>query len=83
MTDPTTRQILERVTRIETRLTKYLVAQGHETEAQKPMFNRNSGFMVLPSAHTSLSEILTAIPEDYHGSVDIYLGNTKLASLTP
>jgi len=54
----------DRLRRIETRLTKFLETQGFETGRQKPIWRR--GEIELPDPHTSIQDILNAIPDQWH-----------------
>ena len=71
-----TREILDRLVRTETRLTKYMEAQGFDTKVQRPRWDKHaSTFAVfIPSEAVSLKEILAVIPDKYRGQqVEIYL----------
>lgn len=70
-------ETLERTRRIETRLTKLSVAMGVHTQAQAPEYK--DGKIYLPSIHTSLKEILDALPGDASGSTKVYLGDQLVA----
>lgn len=76
-----TTEILQRVRRIETRVTTALVALGFDPQAQKPAFDRKNGRLQLPSPHSSLSECTKAIPNDWHGPVQVYVGTDLVAVL--
>lgn len=77
-------ETLQRVTRLETRVTTALIALGHDTRAQKPTFFERfgRGRITLPSPHSSLRECLNAIPKDWVGPVEVYVGGELIASLT-
>lgn len=79
-------ETLDRVRRIETRFTAFLVAQGFTTEAQKPQFDpldigAPNGMVTLPSPHTSIAEIISAIPVEFPRPVEIFLGDQHLATI--
>lgn len=63
MTDETTREIVERCRRIETRLTKFLESQGFDTHVKRPFWNGKA--VVIPSLGCSVQDMLSAIPADH------------------
>lgn len=73
-------ELLERVRRIETRLTSALVALGVATPAQKPRFDPTLGVIQLPSPHTSLKECLNCLPADWTGKVKLFIDDDYLGS---
>ena len=80
-----TKEIRDRVRRIETRLTTFLVAQGVDTGAQKPRFEPHPGqraYLHLPSRHTSIEECRAAIPDTYFGAVTLLIGGEELGTLS-
>lgn len=79
--DPQT-ETLNRVRRIETRLTAALIAMGVDTQSQHPAFVDLSagklpgrGKVQLPSPHSSFKEILACIPTMWAGECDIMVGD--------
>lgn len=74
-------EILQRVRRLETRVTTALIALGFDPQAQKPSFDRRNGRLQLPSPHSSLSECTKAIPNDWCGPVQVYVGDDLVAVL--
>jgi hypothetical protein len=63
---------LDRVRRIETRLTRYLETQGFDTQTQRPVLEPGpEPKMHIPSMHISLKDMLAAIPADLNGWEDI------------
>lgn len=64
------KELLDRVRRMETRLTAFLVAQGATTTTEKPEWQHNdqgyadSGAIHIPSLDCSLRTILAAVPKD-------------------
>jgi len=63
MKDPVS-ETLDRVRRIETRLTKYLEHIGFATGAQRPTWV--DGVVMLPSMDCSLRDILATVPRDWN-----------------
>lgn len=82
-------ELTQRTRRIETRLTQLMVALGINTNSQKPTFLKGQprsaagSTISVPSPHSSLKEILEAIPDNQAGSpVDIYLGPDRVGIIT-
>lgn len=76
-------ETLQRVRRIETRLTSLLIANGIGTEARSPVFEAGPlgkpPKLYLPSPHSSTKEVLSAIPDEFRGvSIQLYVGDTKM-----
>lgn len=83
--DPQT-ETLNRVRRMETRLTALLISMGVDTQAQKPVFVRppsgeGSARVQLPSPHSSFKEILGSIPSGWAGEFDVMVGDDFVARL--
>lgn len=76
---PSETEVLDRVRRIETRVTKMAIAMGLPNQAQRPVFS--AGRIHITSPHTSLHELRTAIPEGWTGLVEIYIGNDHVSTL--
>lgn len=72
-------EVIQRVRRIETRLTSLLVHMGIDTPAQRPEFR--DGTVHVPSPHSTLKEIVDSIPTDWSGPVAVYVGNQFLANV--
>lgn len=87
MPDPST-ETLQRVRRIETRLTQTMIALGVDTASQKPRWDAGDpGIdrprLVLPSRHTSLKEMTEAVPAYAAGKpVDIFIGGELIGQLS-
>ena len=79
------REIRDRTKRIETRLTQTMVAQGIPTRAQQPEFFPGSAvrnpYVLIPSPHTSIKEVVDSIPENCNEEVGIYLKGEAVARL--
>ena len=73
--DPQT-EMLDRMRRIETRLTKYMKAQGFDTHPARPVFDR--GDVTIPSRDCTLREIMSVVPEDWDGEVFVWWARTTL-----
>lgn len=78
-------ETLQRVRRIETRLTQTMVALGINTSANKPVFSvagKNVAASVeLPSPHTSMKEVLDSIPDTWDGPVAVFIGRQLVATV--
>lgn len=77
-------ETLQRVRRIETRLTALSVAMGVATGAQKPTFHelgQGLAELRLCSPHTTIKEITDALPSGWEGQVGLMLGDEYLTSL--
>ncbi len=70
-------ETLQRVKRIETRLTQTMIAMGIKTEGQRPIFA--AGKLTVPSMHCSLKEILDTIPGEWQGPVAVFIGDDRVA----
>lgn len=64
MMDAVHKEMLDRLRRVETRLTKFLNAQGFDTGVKRPEWNR-SGSVTIPSMACSVQECLAAVPETW------------------
>ena len=75
----------DRVRRLETRLTQFLVANGVPTHSQKPQFvvAEPGGIakIRLPSRHSSMQEILDNIPNTWDGAVGVFVGDDLVATI--
>lgn len=56
-------EIADRTRRMETRLTKFLMTMGFDTETHKPIWR--NGVVHLPSMSASIKSCLEAIPEGW------------------
>jgi hypothetical protein len=79
-------ELLQRVRRIETRVTQLLVAAGIDS-GKKPVFvagppGSTSATILLPSPHSSMKEILDNIPEKWEGPVEVMIGTIVVATIT-
>lgn len=73
-------ETLQRVRRIETRLTQLLIAQGIHTDAQRPIFNEGS--VLVPSIHCSLKEIVDSVPGNWQEPVSVFVGTDRVATIS-
>lgn len=64
-------EIVDRCRRMETRLTKFLEAQGFDTGTRRPYWK--DGTVVIPSADTSMRQILETIPRDWLRDEEVYV----------
>lgn len=83
------RETLQRVRRIETRLTQLMIALDVDTLHSKPEFRMNLGSLVdpaigeviLPHTHSSMKEVLDSIPATWDGPVNVYIRDELVATL--
>ena len=73
------REIIDRLRRMETRLTRYLDQNGFDIRTGKPKFEK--GRLTIPSPQSSLKECLDAVPKDWAQPVDVYVGDDYLTTL--
>lgn len=64
-------EILQRSRRIETRLTRFLEAEGIQTGMQRPWWTDNR--VMIPSPTTTIDAVLKCIPENWPDEVEIIL----------
>lgn len=66
-------EILQRITRIETRAVKFHQFMGWDPGTNKPSFHvgATAPYVALPSIHTSISEVLEVIPAGFKGTATI------------
>lgn len=78
-------EVRDRVRRLETRITQFLVANGIPTQSQKPRFiaGMPNGIarLELPSRHSSMQEILDNIPNTWDGVVGVFVGDDLVATI--
>lgn len=72
-------EVLERVTRMETRLMKFFTFMGFEGQGKRPEFV--DGKLHLPSPDCSLKDCLDAVPADWNDAVEVYVGEDYLTTL--
>lgn len=71
---------MDRVRRIEKRLTRYMEHQGFDTQTAKAQWVE--GAVRVPSPAISLQEVLAAIPQSYSGvMVPVCIGDELIATL--
>lgn len=76
------REILDRVRRTETRVTKIGRALGIDVGGGKPVWNDADGKVVIPSPNCSIGDVLQAIPEGRrHVEIDVYVAEDYLLTL--
>jgi len=73
------KEMLDRLRRIETRLTSFLHSQGVNTNSAMPVFSGNC--VTIPSMACSLKDILGAIPEGYGMSINVIHADEHVATL--
>lgn len=72
-------EIVDRVRRTETRLTKYMEAQGFDTQVARALWVPDPGYVLVPSPAVAIREVISAIPADYAGlTVGVKVGSELL-----
>lgn len=56
-------ELVDRARRTETRLTRFIEAQGFETGVRKPYWS--DGAVVVPSFYTTLQDIIACVPDGH------------------
>ena len=75
-------EILQRARRIETRLTQFMIGMGLDTMRQQATFKPGSpGQIEIPSRHTSIKEILSCLPPNSVGEVEVVIDGDLIATL--
>ena len=64
------RQVEKRLCRIETRITKQMIAQGIDTGARMPLWF-DDGVIEIPARATSMADIMSVVPEDWDRDYEI------------
>lgn len=85
MTTEALKEIADRCRRMETRLTKFMEAQGFDTRVQRPLF-LSTGELRVPSLAVSLQDCLAAIPPDWSDDDEIFVthhGQTVMSVFVP
>jgi hypothetical protein len=59
----TERELLDRTRRIETRLTKFMEANGFDTQVQRPQWA--NGIIHAPTSSVAIKDCLAVIPTDW------------------
>lgn len=78
--DDISKEILDRVRRIETRFTRYLIQRGFDTGAEGPKMV--GGFISIPSPDCRLKDILDVIPHHLrHEPIDVFVGPDHIATM--
>lgn len=77
-------QTLDRVKRIETRITTLAIGLGVEMGTQKPVFAKEPGeyaTIELPSHNSSLKEIMAAVPAGFTGRIELRIGGDTIGQI--
>jgi hypothetical protein len=74
------RELLDRLRRMETRLTRFMEWSGMDTEVRRPVWN--NGALILPTDATSLRDCLAHIPQDWVGDVTLIHKGMTIATIT-
>jgi len=75
-------EAVDRLRRLETRMTKFMEFSGFDTQTQRPLFK--DGKVTVPSLHVSLKDVLESIPSGYldEYDVEVYHGDDVITVLT-
>ena len=76
-------ELIERMRRIETKLTRYMMAQGFDTQSEQPRFDAETHSLHIPSRHVSLQHCLDAVTAEWEGPVDVYIQGDYVTTLSP
>ena len=72
-------EIVDRVRRTETRLTKFMEAQGFDTQVARALWVPDPGYVLVPSPAIAIQEVIAVIPSDYAGlMVGVKVGSELL-----
>lgn len=77
-------EVLERVRRIETRITTLAIGLGVDMNTQKPEFDKQPGehaTLTLPSINSSLKEIMKAVPPGFTGRAVLVIGGETIGQI--
>jgi len=76
---------LERLRRIETRITTLAIGLGVDMNTQKPVFDpgsiSGSATIELPSVNSSLKEITKAVPAGWTGPIRLVIGGDLIGQI--
>ena len=76
------KEALDRLRRIETRLSRYLADNGFDLQGEKPRYDAQLGLLHVPSRKVSLEDCLAAIAGAERGTtVLVVLGPEIVASI--
>lgn len=82
MSEEAVKEILDRVRRTETRVTKMGHAMGVDVGGGRPIWNAAQKRVMLPSPNCSIGECLAIIPaESKSEDVDLYIGAQYLCTI--
>lgn len=81
MPDPEIREVLDRVKRIETRVTIMGRHVGADVGGGRPQWLGN-GKIDVPTRNCSIGELVKAVPRDWVRSVKVYMNDEYLFTLT-
>lgn len=82
--DGAAQEILDRVRRTETRVTKIGNHLGIDVGGGKPAWDSGQCRVVLPTSNCSLRECVEVIPEKFSGRpIDVYVGNEHFTTIVP
>jgi hypothetical protein len=59
------KELVERLRRVETRLTSYINKTGVTINYKKPSWDADNTRVIIPSREVALDEILAAIPDEF------------------
>ena len=72
-TDQQAKEVVDRLRRLETRVTKFMEAQGFETQARRPRWSED-GIVAIPNPSCAIKDFMATIPEswDPEEGIEIY-----------
>jgi hypothetical protein len=74
-----TKEMVDRLRRIETRLTRFMEWSGFDTDIKRPIWS--NGTLDLPNDAQSLRDCLASIPADWRGDVSVCVKGQIVAVL--
>lgn len=76
-------ELLDRVRRIETRVTKIGHHMGVDVGGGRPSWDERRGRIMLPSPNCSISECINVVPRGHPpGLVDVYIDEQHICALS-
>ena len=72
--DPLVKELADRLRRIETRLSKFMEAQGFDAQTQRPEWSitqDKTAIITIPTDMCSIKDMLSVIPDGYEDDIDV------------
>lgn len=82
--DDQIKEVVDRCRRIETRVTKFLEAQGFDTKVRRPEWS-DEGIVTIPSLACSIKDCMAAVPPwwDKNDEIDVVHQDTVVMQFFP